>query len=149
MFSPLPLLAALTAIAALWDWQTGRIPNQLVFAGGIVGLLVSLSAAGPLGLAHGALGAAVGLGALFVPWTHGWVGGGDVKLLAACGAFVGWQGVLALLLVGTALHGLVTAGVLLAARLRSERVKGAPFAPSLALASLALVAGQPALLTPL
>ncbi len=147
MNGTLPLLTALLAVAALWDWQTKRIPNGLVAVGLIVGLVAATYAAGLLGLGHALLGAAVGLGALFVPWTQGWVGGGDVKLLAACGAFLGWKGLLVLLLAGSALHGLLTLFVVIAARLRAQPAQGAPFAPALALAFIVLALSQPALLS--
>ena len=147
MSGTLPLLAAITAVAALWDWETKRIPNELVLAGLLLGLAAALQAAGLLGLGHALLGAVVGLGALLVPWTRGWVGGGDVKLLAACGAFLGWQAVLVLLLAGPALHGLLTFGVLVAARIRSQPASGAPFAPALAIAFIILAAARPDLLT--
>ncbi len=147
MTGTLPLLAALTGVAALWDLQTKRIPNALVLIGLVAGLLAALNTAGLVGLGHALLGAAVGLGVLFIPWTQGWVGGGDAKLLAACGAFLGWRGVLVLLLAATALHGLATLGVVFAARLRSEPAEGAPFAPALAIALIALAVGQPALIT--
>ncbi len=149
MTGTLPLLAALTAIAALWDWETKRIPNELVLTGLVIGLVVGAYSAGLVGLGHALLGALVGLAALYYPWTRGWVGGGDVKLLAACGAFLGWKGVLVLLLAGTALHGLLTVGVLVAAKLRGRTEHGAPFAPALATAFIVLAVVRPTLLTTL
>jgi prepilin peptidase CpaA len=146
MSTTLLLLGAFTAIAAAWDLETRRIPNGLVLVGLIAGLAVGTYTAGLPGLVHAVLGAAVGLGVLLYPWTRGWLGGGDVKLFAACGALVGWKGVLALMLVGTALHGFLTIGVLVLAKLRHKPETVAPFAPAVAAAALLLALLRPALL---
>ncbi len=147
MSATLPLLAVLLAAAAAWDLRTRRIPNELVFGGLLFGLAVGVATGGLPGLGHAALGAAVGLGALLIPWSRGWLGGGDVKLLCACGAFLGWKGVLVLLLASTALHGFLTLGVLIAAKVRDQEAHGSPYAPALAIAVLVLAVAQPALLT--
>ncbi|MCO4772538.1 MAG: prepilin peptidase [Deltaproteobacteria bacterium] len=147
MSNTLPLLAALTLAAAVWDLRTRRIPNELVFCGLVAGLAAGAAVSGLYGFGHALLGAAVGLGALLFPWTRGWVGGGDVKLFAACGALMGWQGVLGLLLVGSALHGLLTLGVVAVAKLRKQSLNGAPFAPAVAAAVPVLAISRPALLS--
>src|SRR5206468_3972358 len=61
------------------------------------------------GLGAGALGAALGLAMLSVPFALGLIGGGDFKLLAAAGAWLGPQ---ATLVAGGV--GLVAGGVLAA-----------------------------------
>jgi len=93
---------ALTLVMALeTDLLQNRIPNLLVLLALLAGLV--LNAAGPangregmfsyfpgaLGGAQALLGALVGLG-LFLPlYLAGAMGAGDVKLLAALGAFAG------------------------------------------------------------
>lgn len=91
------LLAAvlLSALAAVYDWRTGHIPNWLTL-GGLVAAAVMRGgnafayegiAGVPPALASAALGAVLcGLGPAIVFWLGG-MGGGDVKLLAAIGAF--------------------------------------------------------------
>lgn len=90
---------ALVAIAAWSDVRARRVANELVlviFAGGLLVQGVSFA---------GLAGAAVGLGLLLPAFAARWVGGGDVKLLAACGAWLGpWDALIGGLL-GIALGG--------------------------------------------
>jgi prepilin peptidase CpaA len=86
-----PDYAALASAGAacVTDVTTRRIPNVLTLgaAAGAVGY--HLAGAGWGGLAHAAGGWAVGL-ALFLPmFMLRGIGGGDVKLLAALGAWIG------------------------------------------------------------
>jgi prepilin peptidase CpaA len=83
-----------TALAALLDWRTGRIPNWLTLGS----LAAAPIAHGAFGLAGGgwsAAGEALGLSLLgvivcsivpLVLYRGNAIGGGDVKLLAALGA---------------------------------------------------------------
>jgi prepilin peptidase CpaA len=86
----------LTLVAAVWDLRTGLIPNWLVLSGFAFALSVRV-VLGSLSGVSGALTAifaAVG-GALVcalvpaIAWRARGMGGGDLKLFAACGAFVG------------------------------------------------------------
>src|SRR5678815_4312473 len=89
MWIALPLFAALAAAAAVSDVRTRRVSNRLNLA--ILALGLGWRAAafdGPTALA-GLAGVAVGLAVLLVPFAWRWVGAGDVKLLAACGAWLG------------------------------------------------------------
>jgi prepilin peptidase CpaA len=86
----IPATAILIAvIACMFDLQTRRIPNALTFSGALSGLLFHWLTAGPDGAMFAAGGWVVGL-ALFLPFfaLRG-MGGGDVKLLAALGAWLG------------------------------------------------------------
>jgi prepilin peptidase CpaA len=76
------LLAAVVLLAAAWDLRTRTIPNWLTLPALAAGLLVQ----SPLEAAQGA-----GLALLVhVPlYTLRAVGGGDLKLMAAVGAFTG------------------------------------------------------------
>ena len=80
-------LIATCAIAVWSDLRTGRIPNVLTLSGLAAALL--LRAAGGLDLVGGGLaGAAVALGLSLPLFLLGGLGGGDVKLLVAVGAFL-------------------------------------------------------------
>jgi prepilin signal peptidase PulO-like enzyme (type II secretory pathway) len=63
------------------------------------------------------------------------MGGGDIKMMAMLGAFLGWQKVLFIFVAGAAI-GLVVSLVLMlvSSRLRKERV--VPFGPFLASAAI-------------
>ncbi|CAG4909281.1 A24 family peptidase [Paraburkholderia gardini] len=85
-----PCVLALVITAAVWDWNTRRIPNWLVSIALIVALPMQWTAHG---LAEGThtwfFGCLVG-GLFFLPgYAIRAVGAGDVKLMAAVGAFCG------------------------------------------------------------
>ena len=87
-----PSFAALTAgvlIATVVDMRTRRIPNALTGTMASVG--VALAAVGLSGLSVGAslLGLVVGLSVMLPGHVLGATGAGDVKLMAAVGAFLG------------------------------------------------------------
>ncbi|MCW3475829.1 A24 family peptidase [Limobrevibacterium gyesilva] len=77
--------AALLIVAALHDVAARTIPNWTCLGLAVLGLVLR-GADGQL-LAGLALGVVVFLVATFC-WTRGWMGGGDVKLLAAAAIFV-------------------------------------------------------------
>ena len=98
LLSLVPLFALLTWAAWL-DWHTRRIPNWLTFsllgAGLARGLLGSVLHLGDFGLLDALLGSAAGF-VLSVPlFAIGARGAWDAKLYIACGAWLGWPGVLA------------------------------------------------------
>ena len=80
--------------ACVFDMRTRRIPNALNFGAALTGLLVHWLTGGSEGAMVAAGGWVVGL-FLFLPFfaLRG-MGGGDVKLLAALGAWLGPQQVL-------------------------------------------------------
>jgi len=81
------LLVALAA--CIWDVRTRRIPNALTFGTALAGLLFHRLASGTDGALFAAGGWVVGL-AIFLPFfVFRGMGGGDVKLLAALGAWLG------------------------------------------------------------
>jgi prepilin peptidase CpaA len=131
-------LAILGAAAAIEDVRTRRVPDTLSQAM----LATGLAAAILEGRAGASLaGAAVGLALLLPLFAKRWVGGGDVKLLAGLGAWVGPHAV-----VWTALCGLVGGGAVALAivaagpRARSITV---PLAVPLVAAALIVRAVQP------
>jgi prepilin peptidase CpaA len=83
--------AALTvaALAMTCDVRTRRIPNVLTFGAGAVALTYALAVAGPSGLLLAAGGWLVGAALFFPFFALGGMGGGDVKLMAALGAWLG------------------------------------------------------------
>jgi prepilin peptidase CpaA len=88
LFSLIPLFGML-CIAAVIDWRERRIPNWLTLltlASGIVSSFLAGHVAGP---SEALLGMLVGFAIPFVLFAMGALGGGDVKLLAGVGAWLG------------------------------------------------------------
>jgi leader peptidase (prepilin peptidase)/N-methyltransferase len=85
---------------AITDARHYIIPDEFTWGGLVIGLALSL-AGGLTGLWQAALGAALGFGLLyFIAWAgekafrKEAMGGGDIKMMAMVGSFVGWKGVL-------------------------------------------------------
>ena len=109
------LLAAAVGFAAYGDLRRRRIPNWLTLSLAIAGLL----AAGPrvdLTLAQSAAGMGIGLLIPFVLFALGMLGAGDVKLLAAIGAWMGPADIVLVLLCSAMAGGVLAMLVALATR---------------------------------
>jgi prepilin peptidase CpaA len=84
----IPVLVIL-AVAAICDWRSHRIPNVLSLGGALFALMLQWSLNGAFGLMVAALGWIACL-ACFIPfYAGGGMAAGDVKLMAAVGAFIG------------------------------------------------------------
>jgi prepilin peptidase CpaA len=90
MMSPVAAVVLVVAfIACVTDVRTRRIPNALTFGAAALAILFHLTASGLPGLQTALLGWLVGL-VVFLPFfLLGGMGAGDVKLLAALGAWLG------------------------------------------------------------
>lgn len=115
--------ALMVAVLAAWyDSRTRRIPNRLVMAAAAVGLVLGLVTGGLRGLGESLLGLLAGGAILFVPFALGWMGAGDVKLLAAIGAILGPKGA-----VYSILYGAIVGGIISAVALARRRRLGVTF----------------------
>lgn len=90
----LAVLIAVGVSAAIFDLGRRKIPNILTAGAALLGLVLALHSGGFPGLGLGVLGLLTGL-ALFLPgFLLRMTGGGDVKLMAAFGAYLGPAGTL-------------------------------------------------------
>ncbi len=81
--------AVVCAAASAWDVRTGRIPNRLTFGAAAVAIVFRFVTGGPSGAGDAVLGWLVGAAVFFPICALGGMGAGDVKLLAAVGAWLG------------------------------------------------------------
>lgn len=82
-------LVVLLAIALLYDLKLHRIPNWLTATGLIAGIAMHCYFQGLTGLVASLGGAVVGLVLLLPLYIKQAMGGGDVKLMSACGSILG------------------------------------------------------------
>lgn len=156
-----PILAVILAIVAIWsvytDMRYRRISNIVTFGAAGVALAVRVLISGPMSILTGLEGWGLGVALLVVPFALGWMGAGDVKLLAAFGAIGGPVFVLQTCLLGCIVGGvmalfylaregkLLQTFVFLPAYVRHplgsvlETKRRMPFGPALALGSVAAV----------
>ena len=80
---------ALTGWIAWGDLRTRRIPNYLTLGTAVAGLAYNFLSQGLPGLTNGILGMLLGFAFLILPYLWGGMGAGDVKALAALGAWLG------------------------------------------------------------
>jgi leader peptidase (prepilin peptidase)/N-methyltransferase len=140
------LYSALLVVAGT-DLSHKIIPNAVTFPGIVLGLVCATTIL-PLGFLNSLLGILIGGGILwFLAWVSPYLfgkvgmGGGDIKLLAMIGAFLGWKPALMTIMVGSFLGSLV--GVTLIAVQVIKREDYIPFGPFLVCGALvALFFGQ-------
>ncbi|WP_461211313.1 A24 family peptidase [Desulfocurvus sp. DL9XJH121] len=89
------VLFAILVAASVFDLRERRIPNRLTYPAMLLALAWNAALGGPTGLLNSFYGLGLGLGVMLIPYLMGVMGAGDVKLMAAAGAFLGPQGALA------------------------------------------------------
>jgi len=106
------LLVATLLVSAITDLCTGKIYNRLTYPALALAAVGSLAGIGPRPLSAAA-GMLVGGGLLYLMFALGWMGGGDVKLMAAVGAITGYPLVLHALFYSIFLGGVLAALILI------------------------------------
>jgi len=145
------VVAVLLALAAI-DWDTTLLPDDLTLPLMWAGL-VAAAAGGTIPMGVAVAGAAAGY---LVLWGVFWLfklatgkegmGYGDFKLLAALGAWLGWQAILPVLLFASVLGTVVGVAMKMTGALREGRY--VPFGPFLAGGGVAvMLVGLPQVLS--
>jgi len=136
----LTYLSAVLICVFFIDWEFQIIPDLLTYPSLALGLIWALFS--PLGIVDSLVGAVVGGGGLlFVALAGDWLfkkesmGGGDIKLAAVLGAFLGWRLVVLVFFLSALLGAVVSIAWLLISReMRQKRM--IPFGPFLAAAAV-------------
>lgn len=150
----LGVLLAVTSIAAATDVRARRIPNLLTALAAVAALALH-APDGPIAIGLTLAAMAIAFLAGSAAFSAGWLGGGDVKLIAACCGLVGFGGaswlVLDILVCGAALVlvsavargrlGAVVRSTAAIAAYRAQPVGGhtVPYAVAIAAGSIAYV----------
>jgi leader peptidase (prepilin peptidase) / N-methyltransferase len=134
------ILACALLVVSFIDLDHRIIPDEISYPGMAVGLLLSIGLGFP-GWKSSLTGLLLGGGVLYL-LAGGYelatkkegLGGGDIKLLAMIGAFLGWKGVLVTIFMGSLIGTLV--GLLLMLVWKKGRTYAIPFGPFLSLGAL-------------
>jgi prepilin peptidase CpaA len=120
-----------TAVLLLWgipvvyfDLTRHRIPNFLTYSGMFAGLAIFLLWRRDQ-LADYPVAFLIAFGLYYVCYMFGWIGGGDVKLMAMIGLLGGKSFLVETMLYSAVVGGLIALGVALALLFRSRSPRGA------------------------
>lgn len=95
------------ALACATDLRSARIPNVLTFGAVVAAFAFHTFAPAGVGPAEAGLGLVVGMLVFFPFFALGAMGAGDVKLMAALGAWLGWSAAINVALFGAAAGGVL------------------------------------------
>jgi prepilin peptidase CpaA len=119
----LALLVALLGTALYTDLRYGKIYNKLTLSCTIIGIIVNTYISGVHGLLLSLGGAALVLGLFLLFAKVGGIGGGDIKLMMAVGALMGFNFMIRALLLSAVAGGLLAVAVIARRRLLATSIK--------------------------
>jgi len=130
------ILISSSIVVSVIDFKIQIIPNSISLPGIVLGLLINLIPSSPISFLNALYGMALGGGLFYVVAlvSRGGMGGGDIKLIAMFGAFLGWKNCLVTIFCGVLLGSLV--GVTLLLLRRKGRKDPIPFGPFLCTGAL-------------
>lgn len=137
------VLVVMLLVVTFIDIDHQIIPDAITYPGIVIGFLSSFVLEN-ITYKESLLGIAVGGGLLllvasgyyFLTKKEG-MGGGDVKLLAMIGAFLGWKAAIFTIMVGSAIGTVL--GIAMAIRTQGGRSLAVPFGPFLSLGALLFI----------
>lgn len=131
----LTVLATVLLIVTFIDLDHQIIPDVITLPGIAAGLFASLFLT-PIGVFNALIGTLLGGGLFFLVavLSRGGMGGGDIKLIAMIGAFLGWQAVLVTIFLSALLGACV--GLCLIILKKKGRKDPVPFGPFLAMGAI-------------
>ena len=105
--------SSIAAVGAVQDVRGGRIPNWLTYGGLVAALATRFFMLGWPELKTGLVGVLVGGGIFYLLFLVGGMGGGDVKLMAAVGAWAGAAQTVAVLIAAAIIGGILAVGFMI------------------------------------
>ena len=122
-------------VASVIDLHHRIIPDVITIPGTIAGLLANAFIL-PIGIKGSVIGTLLGGGIFFITAvaSRGGMGGGDIKLIAMLGAFLGWINVVITIILSSFIGSVV--GILMMIFLGKGRKYPIPFGPFLAIGGI-------------
>jgi prepilin peptidase CpaA len=105
---------AIALVACVWDVKSARIPNWLTFTAAVAAVVFHALAPQGHGLGAAVGGLLLGLAIFFPLFALRAMGAGDIKLLAALGAWIGWSQVFWVAMYASVAGGVLAIVVMLA-----------------------------------
>jgi len=143
-FVIMSLLSSALIVIIFIDLEFQIIPDMITLPGMVLGLAVSF-APGGIGIVQSALGLVIGGGVLYLIAILGdWLfkkesmGGGDIKMAAMLGAFLGWEKVV-FIFFASALIGLLISIIVMFFSSKVRQSRMIPFGPFLAIAAFVAI----------
>lgn len=132
------VLSCLLIVITFVDLERQEIPDELILFGLIMGLLFNIFNI-KTDMVPGIIGFILGGGAFLIiaMLTNGAMGGGDIKLMAVLGLFLGWKLIIIVAVISFILGGVVSF-ILITAKIKGRK-DYIPFGPFIALAALAVI----------
>lgn len=129
------ILFSALLVASVIDLHHRIIPDVITIPGTIAGLLASAFIL-PGGIKGSVIGTLLGSGIFFIAAvaSRGGMGGGDIKLIAMLGSFLGWINVIITIILSSFIGSLV--GILMMIFLGKGRKYPIPFGPFLAIGGI-------------
>lgn len=140
------LLFSALVVVTFIDLSHQIVPDRITLPGIVVGAIAAATVL-PAGLVNALIGIVLGGGLFYLIaiLSRGGMGGGDIKLIAMIGAFLGWRDVLLTIFIA-ALTGSIV-GVYLMIVLGKGRKYPVPFGPFLAIGAIVSLYWGPEILT--
>lgn len=136
------LMLAISVPIVISDLRCRRIPNLACGVLFVAGVAASGFEQGVSGVLWSLGGAVAGLVAFLIFYARGGMGGGDIKLMAACGAVIGLRDIMVALVLVAIIGAVAAAATLLFGRMRSRRAETIPYAPAIVAGSLLALLGR-------
>lgn len=130
------VLISASLVISVIDLKIQIIPNVISLPGILLGLLASLLPFSSVHFLNALYGMLLGGGLFYLVavLSRGGMGGGDIKLIAMFGAFLGWQNCLVTIFLAVLLGSIVGIGLMLLKR--KGRKDPIPFGPFLCIGAL-------------